>query len=251
MSPPADELDRLVLRDLTSDELMDGWLADPGEKVDSCSDSAHHSFPPSPIVSAAGARLSLLLPSTQADDSVVASKTLASTRASSTTCGRLSIWAPAALSRDSVSTVVRHPGAASESHEWDGNLHLVTDDRRASLWELENSGMQDVDDTPLPGIGNDNHGVGGVSITRQESPHSPKSASPVPLDGVHPSVLNHEVTGHTFYTSDDSDLDAAIGTPPRERIGTEPSSGRTVLPTGSYRSSSFNEVSHRGLVFKY
>ncbi|KAK5673943.1 hypothetical protein LTS10_013288 [Elasticomyces elasticus] len=246
--PLADELDRLVLRDLTSDDLMDGWLADPGEKLDSCSDSAHHSFPPSPIVSAAGARLSLLLPSTQADDSVVASKTLAPTRASSTTGGRLSIWAPAALSRDSVSTVVRHPGAASESHEWDGNMRLVTDDRRASLWELEDTGMQDVDDTPVPGIGNDNHGVGGVSIPRQESPRSPKSASPVPLDGDHPSVLNHEVTGRTFYTSDDSDLDAPIGIPLRERRDTEPSSGRTVLSRGSYRSNSFDEVSHRGSI---
>ncbi|KAK5734879.1 hypothetical protein LTS12_026608 [Elasticomyces elasticus] len=196
--PLADELDRIVLCDLTSDDLMDSWLADPGEKLDSCSDSAHHSFPPSPIVSAAGLRLSLLLPSTQADDSVVASKTLAPTRASSTICGRLSIWAPAALSRDSVSMVFRHPGAASESQEWDGNMRLVTDDRRASLWEPEDTGMQDVDDTPIPGIGNETH---------------------------------------TFYTSDDSDLDAPIGIPPRERRDTEPSSGRTDINDDAARVS--------------
>ncbi|KAK3623966.1 hypothetical protein LTR22_024161 [Elasticomyces elasticus] len=229
----AAELVRLVLRDLTSDEPMDGWLANLGEKVDSCSDSAHHLLPPSPTVSATGACLSLLLPSTQADDSVVASRALAPTSTFSTRDGRLSIWAPAVLSRDSVSTVVRHAGAASESHEWDGNMCLVTDDRRASLWELEDTGMQGVDDTPIPGIGNDNHGVGGGSITRQISPQSPKSTSPVPLDGDHPSVLNHEVTGYTFYARDDFDLDAPIGTPARERLGTEPSSGCNVVPRGS------------------
>ncbi|KAK5734959.1 hypothetical protein LTS12_026578, partial [Elasticomyces elasticus] len=44
--PMAVELDRLILRDITSDELIDGWPADIGGKVDSCSDSDHQSSPP-------------------------------------------------------------------------------------------------------------------------------------------------------------------------------------------------------------
>ncbi|KAK5679916.1 hypothetical protein LTS10_007864 [Elasticomyces elasticus] len=233
--PPAAELDRLVLRDLTSDELMDGWLADLGEKVDSCSDSAHQSLLP-----VAGA---LLLPSTQAGDNFVAARTPAPTRASSTTAGGLSIWAPASLTRQSTSTVIRHTRAPSESCEGDEEERLLADDRRASLWELEDTGIQNIDHTPTAFvIGNDIHEVGGVPNTWQTPPRSPKSTSPV--RGM--SVVSQTLTNRTFYTSasDDSDLDVPIDVP-RERRGTEPSGGRTVLPEESFRSNSFDEVAHR------
>ncbi|KAK4958070.1 hypothetical protein LTR10_004495 [Elasticomyces elasticus] len=239
--PLAAELDRLVLRDLTSDELMDGWLADLGEKVDSCSGSAHQPLPPpSPTASVAGA---FLLPSTQADDSVVAARTPAPTRASSITAGRNSIWAPAYLTRESTSTVIRHTRAPSESRGGDEDERLLADDHRASLWELEDTGLQNVNHTPTTSVtGNDNHEVGGVPNTWQTPPRSPKSTSPV--RGM--SVVSQTLTNRTFYTSasDESDLDAPIDVP-RERRDTEPSGGRTVLPRGAYRSSSFDEVAHR------
>ncbi|KAK5674076.1 hypothetical protein LTS10_013171 [Elasticomyces elasticus] len=240
--PSAAELDRLVLRDLTSDELMDGWLADLGEKVDSCSESAHHSLPPSPAASVAGARLSLLLPLTQADDSVVAAGTPAPTRASSTTAGRLSIWAPAALTRESTSTVIRHTRAPSEYGEGDGDERLLADGRRASPWELEDTGIQNVDHTSTTSrVGKDNHD------TWQTPPQSPRSTPPVRLDKDGMSVVSQTLTNRTFYTSasDDSDLDAPTNVRARERRGTEPASGRAVVPRGSYRSNSFDEVAHR------
>ncbi|KAK5736017.1 hypothetical protein LTR17_007688 [Elasticomyces elasticus] len=238
--PPAAELDRLVLRDLTSDELMDGWLADLGEKVDSCSESARQSLPPSPTASIAGARL---LPSTQVDNSVVAASTPAPTRASSTTAGRLSIWAPAYLTRESTSTVIRHTRAPSESRGGDEDERLLADDHRASLWELEDTGIQNVDHTPTTSVtGNENQEVCGVPNTWQTPPRSPRSTSP--MRGM--SVVSQTLTNRTFYTSasDNSDLDAPIDVP-RERRDTEPSGGRTVLPRGSYRSNSFDEVAHR------
>ncbi|KAK5724433.1 hypothetical protein LTR15_004478 [Elasticomyces elasticus] len=247
MPQPA-ELDRLVLRDLTSDELMDGWLANLGEKVDSCSDSAHHSLPPSPTASAGGTRLPLPQPLSLADDSVVTGRTPALTRACSTTAGRLPTWAPAALTRESTSTVICHTQVPSGSCEAEGDERLLPDDRRASLWELEDTGMQYVDHSPSTSrIGNDNHEVGGSPNTWQTPPQSPKSTSPVPLDKDATSVMSQTLTNHTFYTSasDDSDLDARTEVRARERRGTEPASGRAVVPRGSYRSNSFDEVTHR------
>ncbi|KAK3659782.1 hypothetical protein LTR56_001146 [Elasticomyces elasticus] len=243
--PPVAELDRLVLRDLTSDELMDGWLADLGEKVDSCSDSAHQSLPPSRTASVVGAHL---LPSTQADESVVAARTPAPTRASSTTAGGLSIWAPAVLTRESTSTVIRHTRAPRESRRGDEDERLLAEDRRASLWELEDTGLQNVDHSlTTPRVANDNHEVGGVPNTWHTPPRSPKSMSPVRLDKGAMSVVSQTLTNRTFYTSasDDSDLDASTDIRARERRGTEPSSGRAVVPRGSYRSNSFDEVAHR------
>ncbi|KAK3613698.1 hypothetical protein LTR22_028050, partial [Elasticomyces elasticus] len=49
--PLAAELDLLTFRDLTSDELMDGWLAELRDKVDSCSESAGQESPPQMIAS--------------------------------------------------------------------------------------------------------------------------------------------------------------------------------------------------------
>ncbi|KAK4901912.1 hypothetical protein LTR49_027167 [Elasticomyces elasticus] len=245
--PQADELDRLVLRDMTSNEMMDGWLADLGEKVDSCSNPVPHSLPRSPTASAAGARLSLLLPSTLPDESVVEARTLALTRASSTTGGRFSIWAPAALLRDSNSTVIRHTGAPSEFHEAGGDLRHLANDSRASLWDLEDTGMQNVDHSPTSRIGNDSQVVSGFPITWQTPSQSPKSSLPVPIDRDQSSVVSQSLTNHTFYTSasDDSDLDAPIDGRARERRSTEPTSGHAVVPRGSYRSDLSDEVAHR------
>ncbi|KAK3613638.1 hypothetical protein LTR22_028075, partial [Elasticomyces elasticus] len=209
--PMAVELDCLILRDMTSDELMDGWLADLGEKLDSCSDCAHQSSPPSPTASAAGVRLPLLLPSTMADDSIAASRTLSRTRASSTTGGRAAIWTSTALSRDSSSTVVRHTVVPREVHESEINTRLITNDHRASLWELEDTGMHGVDDVPTPKMD--------VSFNVDQ-----------------PFIASQTETGHTFYTSEDSDLVAHVNSRARERRDTEPASSRNIVPRGRARN---------------
>ncbi|KAK3613661.1 hypothetical protein LTR22_028064 [Elasticomyces elasticus] len=242
--PLSADLGRLVLHDLTSDELMDEWVADlVEEKVDSCSDSTHQLSSPSPTASTVGNDLSLLLLPTLADDNVIAARTDAPTVASSTIADRLSLWVPAATTRDSSSTVVRHTGFRHEYRALDGDVHLVNNDRRGSLWELEDTQMQHFEDIPKSGIGNDNHGAGSRRITWQPRPQSPKSSSLVPLDKHHNSVVNHEGIGHTFYNSDDSNP----GTPAprtRESRDSEPSGGRTVLPRGSFRSNSFDDSTH-------
>ncbi|KAK5674098.1 hypothetical protein LTS10_013143 [Elasticomyces elasticus] len=248
--PMAVELDRLILRDITSDELMDGWLADIGGKVDSCSDSNHQSSPPWPTASAAGVRLPLL-PPTMADDSIAASRTLARTRASSTSGGRAAIWTPTALLRDSTSTVVRHTVVSRGSHESDENTHLITNDHRASLRELEDASMHDVDDAPTPKMANDSHRVEGGSHTWQTPPQSPGSLSPgwtqdVSLDRDQSFTVSQTETGHTFYTSEELNLVAHVNSRARETRDTVPASSRNVVHSGSYRSNSHNELAHRG-----
>ncbi|KAK6379574.1 hypothetical protein LTR81_027762 [Elasticomyces elasticus] len=247
--PLSADLGRLVLHDLTSDELMDEWVADlVEEKVDLCSDSTHQLSSPSPTASTLGNDLSLLLPSTLADDNVIAARTDAPTVASSTIAGRLSLWVPAATTRDSSSTVVRHTGFRREYRALDGDVHLVNNDRRGSLWELEDTQMQHFEDIPKSGIGNDNHGAGSRRLTWQPRPQSPKSSSLVPLDKHHNSVVNHEGIGHTFYNSGDSNP----GTPaPRTRIQVLVSQRRSwfsaiaVLGCGQSQTSVFHNEIHR------
>ncbi|KAK5734117.1 hypothetical protein LTS12_026788 [Elasticomyces elasticus] len=241
--PLAAELDLLTFRDLTSDELMDGWLAELRDKVDSCSESAGQESPPWPTISAISARLSLLLPSTQTDDSVAATRERAQTRASSSTTGRLSIWTPAVWSRDSTDTIVRHTGSRSGSHEYD---------RQAGLCQLEDVDKQDsADDAPTGLNDNVTHGINGGSGAWRTPPQCPESSSSawiknVPFDRDQSSASSQEHTSHTSYASDDSDLDTPAKVEARQRRDTKPASGRTVEPRRSYRSSPFVELAYRG-----
>ncbi|KAK4931868.1 hypothetical protein LTR49_001554, partial [Elasticomyces elasticus] len=241
--PLAAELDLLTFRDLTSDELMDGWLAELRDKVDSCSESARQESPPWPTISAISARLSLLLPSTQADDSVAATRELALTRAYSSTAGRLSIWTPAVWSRDSTDTIIRHTGSRSGSHE---------DDRQAGLCQLEDVDKQDsADDAPTALNDNVNHGIDGGSAAWRTPPQCPESSSSAwiknaPFDRDQSSALSQEHTSHTSCASDDSDLDTPAKVEARQRRDIKPASGRTVEPRRSYRSSPFDELAYRG-----
>ncbi|KAK3638565.1 Vacuolar protein sorting-associated protein 26 [Elasticomyces elasticus] len=53
-------------------------------------------------------------------------------------------------------------------------------------------------------------------------------------------------TGHTFFTSEDSDLVANVNSGACERRETEPANSLNIVPSGSYRSYPLDELAHRG-----
>ncbi|KAK0868969.1 hypothetical protein LTR87_013923 [Friedmanniomyces endolithicus] len=124
-------IDQMVLRDMTSDELLDGWLAGLDHNADSDSNSAQRMLVPPSTSSAVGHQLSLLLPASAEDDGA-ATEASGLRRASSTTGGRLSLWVPPTWSRDSVNTVILGTRRRSDAVELDAQGR-----HRTSLWELE------------------------------------------------------------------------------------------------------------------
>ncbi|KAK0936457.1 hypothetical protein LTR29_011935 [Friedmanniomyces endolithicus] len=234
-------IDQVVLRDMSSDELLDGWLAGLDHNAEAHSESAQRTLVSSSTSLAVGHQLSLLLPASAEDDGG-ATEASGLRRASSTTGGRLSLWVPPTWSRDSVSTVILGTRRRSDAVELDGQGR-----HRTSLWELEDG---------------DSHVVLSVASTfntasTELETERIKTAWPTPSQCTRrPSTalsgdrapsgdqsIEHN-TSRTFFASDDLGTEVPGETQTRERRDPERASNRSPVRASSCQSSSFDEVAY-------
>ncbi|KAK1817075.1 hypothetical protein LTR12_008564 [Friedmanniomyces endolithicus] len=234
-------IDQVVLRDMTSDELLDGWLAGLDHNADSHSDSAQRTLVSSSTSSAVGHQLSLLLPASAEDDGA-ATEASGLRRASSTTGGRLSLWVPPTWSRDSVSTVILGTRRRSDAVELDAQGR-----HRTSLWELEDGDSHMVLSVASTfNTANTEPETEGSRTAWQTPSQCNRRPSTALSGGIAPSgdqSIEHN-TSRTFFASDDLETEGPGETQTHEKRDPERASNRSPVRESPCQSSSFDEVAY-------